>query len=133
MKKFYHSIMHITLPVLVISMTFPSCNAGADSVIRIIGDKSPATSGSSDERPVSNRGSKTIRIVGDKMVRPETPVGTETVEMVPQETTPPEETAEQLLAKRLADLKAESERKVAEKAEQERLAKRLADLKAESV
>lgn len=141
MKRLSLSIRNILLPVLAIALTFPPENAGADSIIRIIGDKSTS---SSAERPAAARGVNTIRIVGDKPVRP-TPLSNDKAEAVQkkisekqaddeviengqkletqaEKESPTKETAEQQLAKRLLDLRAESERKTAEKAEQERLA-----------
>jgi outer membrane protein len=144
MKQLSLAILHILLPVLAVSAVFLSVNAGAESIIRIIGDKSSVSPDSSAERP-SARGGNTIRIVGDKPVRLQPPVSNDKAEAI-QEKVPEKqvdnetiengqklkaqaeneslakEATEQQLAKRLLDLKAESERKAAEKAEQERLA-----------
>ena len=114
--------------------------AGADSIIRIIGDRPVKPPDSSlgptaAEPPASSvRGNSTIRIIGDKTETvqkkvPEQPVAVELAEKEQKAKTAAEEekqsndTAEQMLAQRLAALKAEEERKTAEKTVQERLAK----------
>jgi outer membrane protein len=126
--------------------------AAADSIIRVIGDKSASTN--SDGEPIarksptsSNRESNTIRIIGDKPVSSQTPTNdqiaqpkldqpsppqkeieagnnkVETVEIkAPAQPPDVEETAEEQLTQRLAAIKAEEERKALEKAEQERAA-----------
>ncbi len=111
--------------------------AGADSIIRIIGDsttKRPDNSGgptTADPPASSLRGNTTIRIIGDKTETvqkkvPEQPVVIEAVgkeqkiKTAAEEEKLSSESAEQMLAQQLATLKAEEERKAKVKAEQKK-------------
>jgi outer membrane protein len=140
MRKPSKYMSRCLLPALALLISVFSEPAGADSFIRIIGDRTTKGTDHSSgptaaEPPTSSvRGSSTIRIIGDKTETvpkkvPEQPVAVEITEKEQKTKTAAEEeklateTAEQMLAQRLAALKAEEERKAAEKSVQERLAK----------
>ena len=114
-----HGLYAVVLIILVFAEP-----AGADSIIRIIGDRAAKPPDSSSgptvaEPPTSSvRGSSTIRIIGDKTETiqkkvPEQPVAAEITEKEHKAKTTAEEekltteAAEQMLAQRLAALKAE--------------------------
>ena len=124
------------------------------TTIRIIGDKSLSTQAPAREQAIqqepnqSTAPAKAIRIIGDRIEtvpkkvseQPVVAVGAKKEREAEQAAVNKglsEETTEQLLLQRLADLKAAEERKAVEKAEQERLAtvkaeqERLATVKAE--
>ncbi len=84
MKRLSHHILHIALPALALSATFPAGRACADSIIRITGDKTTSSQPGSSELTATEpprspvRGSSTIRITGDRESAPQVPTSGQT-------------------------------------------------------
>ena len=141
MKRPYIYILHSGFYALLLVISVVAEPARADSIIRIIGERTAKSPNNPGEPAVAEpprypaTENTTIRIIGDKIEThsPEQPVVKEVADKVQRTKTVAEEesvsekAAELMLMQRLAALKAEAERKAAENAEKERLGKLKAD------
>ncbi len=142
MKRSSVYISNCLLLACVINISTFSEPSDADSVIRIIGDRvtnsemNPSGQAPVESAQVPVKGNATIRIVGDKptnaqalssgqTVRLATPI--KEVKTATEKESLSPKTPEQEMAERLAALKAEKDRRDAEKLELERLAKQKAE------
>ena len=142
MKRPTMFISYCLLLAFVINLSAFAESSVADSVIRIIGDRAIKSENnfsgqaSVESAPVPVKGNASIKIVGDKPASAQTLSSGQTVRLatpIKEVKTEAEKeslslkTPEQEMAERLAALKAEKDRRDAEKLELERLAKQKAE------